>query len=194
MNKIAQELVKIAKLVYADNYKDAELIEKSAKKLGYEDVYSKRAGTGTYYVYCDDLKIRVADHQDMYANSDYSADGYEGTVGGAVEFLAKKIGKPAPGWVKRRRTLKKKKEEKFKETLKEHEKSFKEINEEMKKKWNSTSSTEKKKVIDLLELTQDFSLSQSKRKGIKSKLRDMDWGWSYSPEGVKHILKREIKR
>lgn len=67
----------------------------------------KKAYSGTYYVtlnktvtdYDNDyedtfdktFKIRVADHQDAYGDSDYTIDNIEGTLKGCKEFLKKEL-------------------------------------------------------------------------------------------------------
>lgn len=70
--------------------KTAEKIEAKAQALGFT-TRVKFAETGTIYIVARhfgmDLKIRVADHQDLYATSDYTCDEIEGNYKGAVKFL-----------------------------------------------------------------------------------------------------------
>ena len=54
-----------------------------------------RASTGSVYLTClllteavHEVHIRIADHSDAYGRADYTADGIEGTVAGACEYLA----------------------------------------------------------------------------------------------------------
>lgn len=71
--------------------KMAERIEAAAVKRGYTVLNTKFAETGTAYLIVEygiaTLKIRVADHADAYGTANYSADGTEGTVQGAIAYL-----------------------------------------------------------------------------------------------------------
>lgn len=83
----------------ASNTNNAQKIQDLAEELGC-DVERHWAQTGTIYLTVTNyagrrtmsLKLRFADHADAYANSDYTCDGVEGTVGGARAFLLESLG------------------------------------------------------------------------------------------------------
>lgn len=79
--------------------KAADRIEKLAEELGFS-VERHEAQTGTIYLTIERnsarglrrIKLRFSDHSDCYANTDYSADGVEGSPAGARQALMEKLG------------------------------------------------------------------------------------------------------
>lgn len=75
----------------APRMRDVDRIQRWAEKLHCSTDFDT-AHTGTIYVTVEapdgrQIKIRVAKHADAPGEADYTADGVEGTVNGAVAFL-----------------------------------------------------------------------------------------------------------
>jgi|SRR5882762_3118581 len=79
-------------------YSSMKKIESLCEDLGFS-VDHKTASTGSIYmtvcrfgaIETDTVVVRFADHVDAYGNSDYTADGFEGTTTGARAFILAKM-------------------------------------------------------------------------------------------------------
>jgi hypothetical protein len=70
----------------------AENIKTRAEKMGWDIDQEQIASTNTRYITLSRdasfwITIRIGDHADAYATSDYTIDGVEGSYRGAIDFL-----------------------------------------------------------------------------------------------------------